>query len=131
MSFNPHLSKQTQDVTYPRKKNKVYPNLSYLIILPFNKYPLKKHLGVHLDEELIFKHHINEKINKVNKGIRVIRKLNNILPRSTLLTIYRSFVRSHLDYGDVIYDQPENESFNVIYLFLIYLSLTNFISSYN
>ena len=29
------------DVIYPRKKNKVYPNLSYLIILPFNKYPLK------------------------------------------------------------------------------------------
>ena len=40
-----------------------------------------------------------------------MRKLNNI-PRSTLLTIYRSFVNSHLDYGDVIYDQPENESFS-------------------
>ena len=40
-----------------------------------------------------------------------MRKLNNI-PRSTLLTIYRSFVSSHLDYGDVIYDQPENESFS-------------------
>ena len=34
----------------------------------------------------MFKHHINEKINKVNKGIRVIRKLNNILPRYTLST---------------------------------------------
>ena len=30
------------------------------------------------------------------------------LPRSSLLTIYKSFVRPHLDYGDIIYDQPKN-----------------------
>ena len=28
-----------------------------------------------------------------------------------LLAIYKSFVRPHLDYGDIIYDQPNNESF--------------------
>ena len=27
-----------------------------------------------------------------------------------LLTIYKSFVRPHLDYGDIIYDNPENET---------------------
>ena len=32
------------------------------------------------------------------------------MPRQALLTIYKSFVRPHLDYGD-IYDQPKNESF--------------------
>ena len=73
---------------------------------------ISKTLDIHLDEELTFKHHINEKINKANKGIGIIRKLNNILPHSALLTIYSSFVRPHLDYGDVIYDQPENESFS-------------------
>ena len=41
-----------------------------------------------------------------------MRKLNNILPRSALLTIYHSFIRPYLNYGDVIYDQSENESFN-------------------
>ena len=34
--------------------------------------------------------------------------MNLLLPRSSLLTIYRSFVGPHLDYGDVIYDQPNN-----------------------
>ena len=67
-------------------------------------------MGIHLDEELTFKHHINENINKTNKGIGTIRKLNNILPCHALLTVYRSFVRPDLDYGDVIYDQAENES---------------------
>ena len=27
------------------------------------------------------------------------------LPRSSLLIIYKSFVRHHLNYGDIIYDQ--------------------------
>ena len=35
----------------------------------------------------------------------------NNLPRNFLLTIYKSFIRPHLDYSDIIYDQPNNESF--------------------
>ena len=34
--------------------------------------------------------------------------MNLLLPRSSLLTIYKWFVRPHLDYGDVIYDEPNN-----------------------
>ena len=36
--------------------------------------------------------------------------MNNVLPRNTLLTIYKSFVRPYLDYGDNIYTQSNNES---------------------
>ena len=49
---------------------------------------------------------------KVNKTIGLIRKLQNILPRPALLTICKVFVRSHLDYGDVIYDETYNETFH-------------------
>ena len=28
-----------------------------------------------------------------------------------LLRIYKSFIRPHLDYGDIIYDKPHNKSF--------------------
>ena len=34
------------------------------------------------------------------------------LLRGPLLTIYKSFIRPHLDYGDVIYDQHYNNSFH-------------------
>ena len=37
--------------------------------------------------------------------------MQNILPRSALLTIYKSFIRPHLDYGDIIYEQAYNASF--------------------
>ena len=33
-----------------------------------------------------------------------------ILPCKSLLIIYKSFVKHHLDYGDVIYDQPSSAS---------------------
>ena len=40
-----------------------------------------------------------------------MRKLQPIIPRAALLTIYKSFLRLHLDYGDVIYDRTFNEYF--------------------
>ena len=69
----------------------------------------QKHLETNLDEKLIFEHHVNENISKANKGIGIILKLNNIFPGHAVSTIYHSFVRSDLDYGDLIYDQAENE----------------------
>ena len=50
-------------------------------------------------------------LNKVNKTIWLLRKLQNTLPRPSLLTIYKSFIRPHLDYGNVMYDQAYNVSF--------------------
>ena len=69
-----------------------------------------KHLGLTLDEKLSFTNCINDKINKTLKGVGLLRKLSTLLPRQSLLTIYKSFIRPHLDYGDIIYDQPLNES---------------------
>ena len=112
MSFNPDPSKQAQEVIFSRKVNKVHHPPLLFNNSTIQQIASQKHLGIHLDEELTFKHHINEKINKANKSTGIIRKLNNILPRSALLTIYRSFIRPHHDYGDVIYDQAENESFS-------------------
>ena len=44
------------------------------------------------------------------KGID-IKKLEKTFPQHFLMTIL-SFVRPHLDYGNIIYDQPNNESLN-------------------
>ena len=52
-----------------------------------------------------------KKICKANKGIGLIKKTSLDLPRKTLIDIYKSLVRPHLDYGDVIYDQPNNKNF--------------------
>ena len=46
------------------------------------------------------------------KGIGLLRKLQAILPRTSLLTIYKSFIRPDLDYSDVVYDQSSNDAFS-------------------
>ena len=40
-----------------------------------------------------------------------MRRLSVNAPRKALLTIYQSFIRPHLDYGDILYDKPENKNF--------------------
>ena len=69
-------------------------------------------LGMILDNKLNFQEHLKNILNKVNKTIGLLRKLQHILPRGPLFTIYKLFVRPHLDYGDVIYDQHYNDSFH-------------------
>ena len=43
------------------------------------------------------------------KSIVFLRKLQLILPRQCLPTIYKSFLRPNLDYGDVICDQASSD----------------------
>ena len=74
-----------------------------------NEY--QKHLGLTLDSKLSFSHHLDEKIRKANKGIGLINKLGKYVPRKSLLTLYKSYIRPHLDYGDIIYDHPGNATF--------------------
>ena len=50
--------------------------------------------------------------SKTNKTIGLLRKLSNLLPRQALVTICQAFVRPHLDYGDVLYDQAFNNFFH-------------------
>ena len=111
MLFNPDPSKPAQEVLFSRKNQiLVHPTIS-LNSVQVERVPYQKHLGVILDEKLNFKQHIDNAISKVNKGISVIKKLRYSLPRKSLTTIYKAFLRPLLDYGDIIYDQPHNESF--------------------
>ena len=51
-------------------------------------------------------------MNKEYFGVGKIKILRDLLSRDSLVTIYKSFIRPHLDYGGVIYDQPNNDSFS-------------------
>ena len=49
-------------------------------------------------------------MNKAMTDIVLPRKLQSIVPRSSLITICKLFMQPYLDYWDVIYDQPANKS---------------------
>ena len=109
MSFNP--DKQAAEVIFSHKlKPPTHPAIS------FNNCQVAsvlyhKHVGMILDSKLNFDLHLTEKITKANKVIGLIRRLYKDLSRKSLLTIYKSNVRPHRDYDDIIYDRPNIESF--------------------
>ena len=104
--------KQAQEVLFSNKVTKTnHPN----IIFNGNtvqKSANQKHLGLILDEKLTFNDHITSKLTTVNKLTSTLRKLYHYMPRDSLVTIYKSFIRPHLDYADVIFDKPSNATFS-------------------
>ena len=112
MSFNPDPYKQAQEVIFSRKLKKVCH-----LPLRFNNNNVsqassQKHLWLTLDNKLTFDEHLINVSNEISKTIGLFWKWQNILPRPALLTIYKCFIRPHLDYGDIIYDQAYNLSFH-------------------
>ena len=52
--------------------------------------------------------------SKINKTMGLLLlKLKNVLPRLALTTVYKAFVRPHLDFGDIICDEACNASFTI------------------
>ena len=65
-----------------------------------------------MDTRLDFNLDLKNVQNKVNKTIGLLRQLQHTLPRTSLTTIFKSFIRPHLDYEDIIYDWACNTSFH-------------------
>ena len=112
MIFSPYMIKQAQQVIFSRNLNKpVHANLT------FNNSQVSQtqshnYLALILDNKLNSNEHLKGVLDKISKTIGLICKFQPILPRFSLLTIYKTFIRSHLDYGDIIYDQTYNASFH-------------------
>ena len=100
----------TQEVVFSQKQSQPKHPQLLLNTTPVAYSSSQKHLGIILDENLSFTNYTNTKIQKAGIGINVIKSLNNIFPQQALLTIYKPFIRLHLNYGDVLYNQPNNKS---------------------
>ena len=105
ISFNSDRNKQAQEVIISKKTRKVFHTK-----LCFNDQSIERTVVHKSDEKLWFTNCINDKINKALKCVGLLRKLSALLPRESLLTIYKSIIRPHFNYFDVFYDQPLNES---------------------
>ena len=79
--------------------------------IPVCSTPVHKHLGMLLNDKLSYEHHLKFVLNKVKKTIGLLRKFQESLTRQSLITIYKSFIRPHLDYGDIAFDRAFNELF--------------------
>ena len=80
MNFNPDTSKQAQEFIFCRKvKLTAHPQL-VCNNNPVHETSTQKHLGMILDFKLDFQEHFENILNKVNKTIGLLQKLQNTLP---------------------------------------------------
>ena len=107
MSFNPEPSKQVQEVIFSRKVMKdSHPTLTFNNNIVYQTTS-EKHLGIILDNSLSFEEHLRPVFSKINRIIDLPRKLQCLIPRSSLLTIYKTFVQTYIDCGDIIYEKAK------------------------
>ena len=111
-SFNPDHTKQVREIIFSCKTSKRnHPTLMFNNNI-VNLTTIHTHLGMTIDSKLSFDEHLKSVLKKISETVDLLRKFQGILPRTSIITIYKSFARSHLDYGDIIYDQTFNESFS-------------------
>ena len=113
MNFNRNTTKQAQEVIFSRKvKKTVHPPLLFNNA-SVTRTSSQKHLGIIIDNQLKFDDDKKIMFRKTSQNKGVLRKLHNFLPRAAaLITIYKAFIRSYLDYGHILYDQACNMSFH-------------------
>ena len=63
----------------------------------------EKDLGILFTNNLNFESHISSTVNKVNRIIGLIRRKFTHMDKSLFLTLYKALIRSHMDYGDLVY----------------------------
>ncbi len=63
----------------------------------------EKDLGVTFDSKLKFSQHVNNQIAKANRNLGIIFRSFTYLDKESFVTLYKSLVRSHLEYGSCVW----------------------------
>ena len=114
MQFNPDISKQAIEVIFSHKiKRPDHPLLTFNGI-PVARMESTKHLGLILDERLSFRLHIKEALQKAKKGLGLLKYMSRHVSRDVLDTMYKMYIRPHLDYADVIYHGQNQDSMDLL-----------------
>ena len=67
-----------------------------------------KFLGIHMNENLLWKFHIQKICRKIASANYIINKSKNFLPKSALKTLYSSLIHSHINYGLLIWGSSKS-----------------------
>ena len=101
VTFNPSKNKS---LLISRKINKpIHPPL-YMQNVQIQEVSSHKHLGLYFSNDCSWHQHIDYIKQKAWFRIHIMRKLKFKLDRKSLETIYLTFIRPLLEYGDVIWD---------------------------
>ena len=74
----------------------------------------EKDLGILIDSNLRFEEHISSKVNKANAIMGLIRRTFTFLDCKLFKKLYTTFVRPHLEYGQVVWSPFLRKQINII-----------------
>ena len=97
MAFNPDPTKQAQEVLFSKKCQEYFHLNLYFNKLVVEKVQTQKHLGLNPEKILSIKQHLKKKFAKGNRENGILKKLSRFLACHSLITLYKSFIRPHLD----------------------------------
>ena len=81
----------------------VHPTL-YLAFRPIEEVSYHKHLSVFLAGDLSWRSHILKVHQKASKKLNMLRGLKFRLNRHTLEILYKSMIRSTMEYANIVWD---------------------------
>ena len=100
VTFNPS---KTNALLLSRKLDTLHPPL-FMQHVQIQEVNSHKHLGIYLSDDCSWHQHINYIKDKAWSRINIMRKLKFKLDRKSLETIYLTFIRPLLEYGNNIWD---------------------------
>ena len=89
-------------------------NVSGSLFVELEQVKCMKDLGVTFDSDLSFKDHIYSKINIAIKMLGIINRNFSHLDKKTFLLLYKSLVRTHLEYAQSVWNPFLNSLINDI-----------------
>ena len=101
VTFNPA---KTEALLFSRKLNRPQHPPLYMQKHLNSEVDVHKHLGFYFTNDCTWHNHINYIKEKAWHRLSIMRKLKFKLDRKSLETIYLTFIRPLLEYGDVIFD---------------------------
>jgi hypothetical protein len=109
VNFN---AKKTQLMTVSRKKDKaVFPTLRFLDedLHPASSIKL---LGININDKLNWGEHVDNLAKRAGQRLGILRKARHILPTSALATLYKTRVRSVMEYCSPIWQNAPCTALN-------------------
>ena len=108
------------------------PTLNTRVILEMKDFV--KYLGIMIDSELSWKHHIDFICHKISRSVGIIAKMRHYIPRHLLLNLYHALIAPYLNYGICLWGNNPQTYLNKILVAIcrtknckLYVSLNKYI----
>ena len=81
--------------------------------IPVREVETHKHLGLTFNSSLSWSDHIGNLTTKAAKCVGLLKRICRDVPRECLEVLYKAMIRPILEYGDVIFDNIFDNSYNI------------------